>query len=211
MKKVHSVEEYIETNFHFEAALTLLRAIINTTELQEAIKWSAPVYTLNGKNVIGLGAFKNHFGIWFFNGVFLKDKHQLLVNAQEGKTKALRQMRFESIEEVNKDVLLSYLKEAIENEKQGKGIKPVRNTKKALVIPKELENLMDSTSTLRLAFKKLTPGRQREYCEYIKAAKREATKHSRIEKIAPMIVAGIGLNDKYKSSPTTKSFRADLS
>jgi uncharacterized protein YdeI (YjbR/CyaY-like superfamily) len=198
MKKILSVEEYIETNFHFEAALTVLRAIINTTELNEVIKWSAPVYTLNGKNVIGLGAFKNHFGIWFFNGIFLQDKQQLLVNAQEGKTKALRQMRFESIEDINRDVVLSYLKEAIENEKQGKKIKPVHSTKKALVIPKELKNLMDSTSALRLAFKKLTPGRQREYCEYIKEAKREATKHSRVEKIAPMIVAGIGLNDKYK-------------
>lgn len=52
------------------------------------------LYILNGKNVIGLGAFKNHFAIWFFNGVFLKDEKQLLTNAQEGKTKALRQMHF---------------------------------------------------------------------------------------------------------------------
>ena len=86
MKKPGSVEEYIETNEHFSEALTLLRSIINKTELNEAIKWSAPVYDLDGKNVVGLGAFKNHFGIWFFNGVFLKDEHKLLVTAQ-GKPK----------------------------------------------------------------------------------------------------------------------------
>jgi uncharacterized protein YdeI (YjbR/CyaY-like superfamily) len=86
MKKVNSVEEYIEVNSHFGEALMLLRQIINSTELEETLKWSAPVYTLNSKNVLGLGAFKNHFGIWFFNGVFLKDEKQLLSVAQE-KTK----------------------------------------------------------------------------------------------------------------------------
>ena len=99
MKKVNSVEEYIEVNSHFGDALTLLRQIINSTELEETLKWNAPVYTLNGKNVLGLGGFKNHFGIWFFNGIFLSDKKHLLSNAQE-KTKALRQMRFESTSEI---------------------------------------------------------------------------------------------------------------
>jgi len=85
----------------------------------ETVKWSAPVYTVNGKNVLGLGAFKKHFGIWFFNGVFMKDEHKLLVNAQENKTKALRQMRFETIEEIDKNLVLLYVKEAIENQKLG--------------------------------------------------------------------------------------------
>ena len=90
MKKIYSVEEYIEEHAHFSEALILLRDIINGTECIETIKWSAPVYTINNKNVLGLGAFKNHFGIWFFNGVFLKDKHNLLINAQENKTKSVK-------------------------------------------------------------------------------------------------------------------------
>ncbi|WP_330443122.1 hypothetical protein [Flavobacterium sp. C4GT6] len=32
----------------------------------------------------------------------------------------------------------------------------------------------------------------------MKTAKREATKLSRLEKIKPMILKGIGLNDKYR-------------
>lgn len=110
MKKVSSVEEYIEINAHFAEELSKLREIINSTELKETIKWSAPTYTLDGKNVIGLGAFKNHFGIWFFQGVFLKDEANLLVNAQENKTKALRQMRFESMADINKSAILNYVK-----------------------------------------------------------------------------------------------------
>jgi len=198
MKKIHSVEEYIETNEHFSDALTILRNIINSTGLNETIKWSAPVYDLSGKNVVGLGAFKNHFGIWFFNGVFLKDEHNLLVNAQEGKTKALRQMRFESINDINKKAVLTYVKEAIDNQKAGKEIKPNRS-KKETVIPQELKAMLNKNATLRKSFNALTPSKQREYCEHITTAKREATKLSRLGKITPMILQGVGLYDKYKN------------
>lgn len=198
MKKVYSVEEYIETNSHFGEALVLLRDLMNTTELNESVKWSAPVYDLNGKNIVGLAAFKHHFGIWFFNGVFLKDAHNLLVNAQENKTKALRQMRFKSINEIDKNLVLAYVKEAIENQKLGKEIKPVRNTK-ALIIPEELNLVLKTKSDVNDSFKALTPGKQREYCAYITEAKREATKLTRIEKITPMILNGVGLHDKYKT------------
>ncbi|TBV26503.1 hypothetical protein DMZ43_05395 [Meridianimaribacter sp. CL38] len=197
MKKVSSVEEYIEVNSHFSDALTLLRDLINSTQLNESLKWSAPVYSLNGKNVVGLGAFKQHFGIWFFNGVFLKDEQQLLVNAQE-KTKALRQMRFESIEDIDKAAVLAYVKEAIENQKLGKELKPERKGK-TVVIPKELSTVLKANGELNTSFKALTPGKQREYCEYIESAKRETTKQTRLDKITPMILKGVGLHDKYKN------------
>lgn len=198
MKKVSSVEEYIEINAHFAEELSLIRDIINSTKLEETLKWNAPTYTLDGKNVVGLGAFKNHFGIWFFQGVFLKDESNLLINAQENKTKALRQMRFESKADINKSAVLKYVKEAIENQRLGKEIKPQRNTK-AVVIPTELKNIFSTSQELNDAFKLLTPGKQREYCTYISEAKREATKQSRIEKITPMILKGVGLYDKYKN------------
>ncbi len=134
-----------------------------------------------------------------FNGVFLKDKHNMLVNAQENKTKALRQMRFKSIKEIDKDLVLQYVKEAIENQKLGKEIKPERG-KKETIIPKELKVLLDADKKLKLAFENLTPFKQREYCEYISSAKREITKQSRLNKIKPMILEGCGLNDKYKAS-----------
>ncbi|MBT8244854.1 MAG: hypothetical protein HKP48_00585 [Winogradskyella sp.] len=198
MKKIHSVEEYIEVNNHWQEALELLRSIVLKTELNEAIKWSAPVYDLDGKNVLGIGAFKQHFCIWFFNGVFLKDEYNLLVNAQENKTKGLRQMRFDNIEDVNKDQVLAYVKEAIENQRAGKEIKVARKGK-TVVIPEELKATLNNDQDLQLAFEALTPGKQRDYCEYISSAKREATKQSRLEKITPMILNGVGLNDKDKN------------
>lgn len=197
MKKVNSVEEYIEVNSHFSDELIILRDIMNSTELEEVIKWNSPVYELNGKKVLGFGAFKHHFGIWFFNGVFLKDEKNLLEQAHE-TTKGLRQMRFGSKQEIDKNVVLSYVKEAIVNHKLGKEIKPERKGNKVSV-PEELKAVLNDNSVLHDAFKLLTPGKQREYGEYIDTAKREETKFSRIEKIKPMILKGIGLNDKYKN------------
>jgi uncharacterized protein YdeI (YjbR/CyaY-like superfamily) len=198
MKKVNSVEEYIARHEQWTEALTVLKTIFSTTELTETLKWGAPVYTINGKNVLGLGAFKHHFGIWFFNGVFLKDKKKILVNAQEGKTKALRQMRFTTLKDINKDAVLAYVKEAIENQKLGKEIK-VDRTKKEAVIPEELKQELHKNLELNSSFKSLTPYKQREYCEYIETARQEATKTNRLEKIKPMILQGIGLHDKYKN------------
>ncbi|WP_460219467.1 YdeI/OmpD-associated family protein [Psychroserpens sp. MEBiC05023] len=198
MQKIYSVEEYIEVNPHFAEELTILRNIINTTELVETIKWSMPTYCLNGKNVIGIGAFKKHFCLWFHQGVFLKDEHQLLINAQENKTKAMRQMRFETKIDINEGAVLSYVKEAIKNQRLGRELKPIRKTK-TIEIPTELQKVLSSNPILNTSFTALTPGKQREYCEYISQAKREATKISRIEKITPMIIQGVGLNDKYKN------------
>ncbi|WP_299888774.1 DUF1801 domain-containing protein [uncultured Lacinutrix sp.] len=198
MRKATNIEAYFESDDKFAEALIILREILNSTEVEETLKWSMPTYTVNGKNIIGIGSFKNHFCLWFHQGVFLKDEQKLLVNAQE-KTKSMRQMRFESINDINKTAVLAYIKEAIENQKLGKEIKPVRTTKKTISIPKELQETLDSAQEFKLAFNALTPGKQREYCEYITEAKRETTKISRIEKIIPMILKGSGLNDKYKN------------
>lgn len=197
MKKVNSVEEYIEVNSHFGEALNVLRELANSTELEETLKWNSPVYEINGKKVLGFGSFKHHFGIWFFNGVFLKDAKNLLVAASD-TTKGLRQMRFESIGDINPDVVLSYMKEAIENQKLGKEIKS-EHKGSAVNVPTALTSALKVNSVLADAFQLLTPGKQREYAEYIATAKREDTKLSRIKKIKPMIIKGLSLNEKYKN------------
>ncbi len=197
MKKVNSIEEYMAKNSHFEKELTVLRDLISSTELVEHLKWNAPVYSYEGKNVLGLGAFKKHFGIWFFNGVFLNDDNNLLEQVQE-KTKALRQMRFESMDDIDHSIVLKYIKEAISNQSLGKILRPERGHK-AVSLPPELKTAFALDSALKNAFEHLTPGKQNEYSEYIKVAKRDATKRSRLETIKPMIIKGIGLNDKYKN------------
>lgn len=198
MGKITNTAEYIAQHPTWAKELSLIASIFDETELVGTIKWSAPVYTINGKNVAGLGAFKNHYGIWFFNGVFLSDSENLLINAQEDKTKALRQMRFSKCDVVNKNLIKSYLLEAIENEKLGKKIAPDRRQSKTVCIPQHLATLLEEDTEINHSFKALSPFKQKEFCEYIGSAKREATKLSRLDKIKPMILSGIGLNDKYR-------------
>lgn len=180
---------------NWQEELLFLKSIIDKTELVETIKWGGPIYVYNKKNVIGIGGFKNYFAIWFLNGVFLKDEKKRLINAQEDKTKSMRQWRFTSKEEVNEKEVLEYILEAIENEKQGKIIKP---SKKEMIVSELLEKEMIQNPALATAFQKFSPYKKYEFLEYIETAKQEKTKLSRIEKVIPMILANVGLNDKYR-------------
>jgi uncharacterized protein YdeI (YjbR/CyaY-like superfamily) len=176
--------------------LGLLRAIIQKTELVETTKWGGEVYTINNKNVLGIGGFKNYFVIWFFNGVFLKDTSKVLVNANEGVTKGLRQWRFVNEGEINEKQIMQYILEAIENEKKGLAIKP---EKKEAMHCNVLKNELKKDTKFNTAFQKFSPYKQKEFWEYMATAKQEKTKITRLEKIKPMIIEGRGLNDKYRA------------
>ncbi|WP_395633767.1 DUF1801 domain-containing protein [Flavobacterium sp.] len=157
----------------WDEAIAQLRAIVLKTELVEAQKWGGEVYTLNNKNVIGIGGFKNYFALWFFNGVFLKDEAKVLVNANEGVTKALRQWRFTSTAELDEKLILRYLNEAIANEKAGLSIKP---EKKEAMQCDFFQAALDKNTALKSALEKLTPFKQKEYWEYMDTAKQEKPK-----------------------------------
>ena len=197
------VEEYISKKENWRKELEALRAVLNDLPLEETIKWGAPVYVFNGKNVVDLAAFKNYCGLWFFQGALLKDQQKVFVNAQEGKTKAMLQWRFYSLEEIKPDLIKQYVQESIDNFKNGNEIKPVRN-KQEVIIPEALKQVLTTNKEFKKSFQKLTLSKQREFANYITEAKREATKLKRLEKITLMILSGVGLNDKYKkivSSP----------
>lgn len=190
------IEAYYSKTQKFKEGIAQLREIALKTELVETLKWGSPVYTINNKNVLGILAFKNHFGIWFFNGVFLSDPRGVLENAQEGKTKSMRHWKFKAERDIDEVAVLSYIEEAIANQKKGLEIKP--SPKMEIVIPKLLKDVLLANSRLNEQFNTLTHYKQRDYCEYIDEAKQQKTKESRLEKIIPMISKGIGLNDKYK-------------
>ncbi|MCC4213913.1 YdeI/OmpD-associated family protein [Leeuwenhoekiella parthenopeia] len=197
MNESSKIKAYFEQEHEFKDALLKLRAIFQETELTETFKWNSPVYTLNGKNVAGLARFKNHFGVWFFHGALLQDPKKLLFNAQEGKTKALRQLRYERISDIDKVQLKDFLKQAISNQKKGLDIKTASSGSE-VALPDELKQAFAIHFGLEDEFHTLTPGLQKEYAEYITAAKQPKTRLSRLEKAIPLIKKRVGLNDKYK-------------
>ncbi|QDV45485.1 hypothetical protein Enr13x_53640 [Stieleria neptunia] len=196
MKRFKTVDEFIAGSESWQDELKRLREILRSTELDETVKWGAPCYTYEGKNLVGIGAFQSYFGLWFFQGGLLSDPEGVLINAQDGKTKAMRQWRLTSMKEIKPRTIKAYVKEATQLQIEGHEIKPVRG--KPVTIPPELKAALARNKTARTAFDQLTPGKQREYADYIADAKRDTTKASRLEKILPMIAQGKGLNDKYR-------------
>lgn len=197
------ISEKLDTFFSeehiFKSAVLRLRSLILESGLEETYKWSFPTYTLDNKNVVAIGKFKNHFALWFFNGGLLKDPYNVLENAQEGKTRAMRHWKFNSADEIDAEKIKEHIAEAIENQKKGIEITPIKKKQTAvLVLPELLQTALINNPEAKKAFDSLSQAKQRDYVLYIKEAKMEKTKISRLAKILPMISVGKGLNDQYR-------------
>ena len=198
MEKLEKLEEFYNETHHFKSSVAELRKLALDCGLKETYKWSFPTYTFEGKNIIAICKLKTYFGVWFFNGVFLKDSKKVLKNAQEGKTKAMRRWKFSSQEEIDKKGVIVYINEAIENQKKGLQLKISKKLKEKIIIPTHLLSEFNKNKVLKDFFYKLTYSKQKEYIEYIDTAKQEKTKQSRLNKILPLILEGKGLNDFYQ-------------
>ena len=53
MTNADPIGEYIARHSKWHKELSCLRKILNASELEEAVKWGAPIYTIAGKNHTG--------------------------------------------------------------------------------------------------------------------------------------------------------------
>jgi uncharacterized protein YdeI (YjbR/CyaY-like superfamily) len=187
-----SVEQYIGSKDQWQQELECLRGIVLECNLQEEFKWSIPVYTYRGKNIIGLGRFKNYCVLAFFKGALLSDSEKLMV--RPGSVQAARFIRFASVQEIVKkeSVIKAYIFEAIEVEKAG--LKVPKKKSSDYPVPIEFQNKLDEMPALKKAFNALTPGRQRAYIVYFSAPKQAKTRSARVEKCIKQILSGKGLD-----------------
>lgn len=186
------VDGYIRKNKQWQNELSKLREIVLSTPLTEDIKWRAPCYTIDGKNVAFIGCFKDNCVLSFIKGALLKDPKGILVKPGEN-TQSARVARFTSVKQIEKlaPVLKKYLLEAIEVEKSGQKVE----FKKEFEWPEELKAKFAENTELETAFTSLTPGRQRAYILHFSSAKQSKTRESRIEKHAARILEGKGIDD----------------
>ncbi|WP_299796307.1 DUF1801 domain-containing protein [uncultured Maribacter sp.] len=198
MEKQEKLDKFYNEPHRFKNEVAELRTLALACRMTETYKWSFPTYMVDNKNIIAINKFKNHFGIWFFNGVFLSDQKKVLENAQEGKTMAMRHWKFITLEGIDKKDVTSYINEAIENQKKGLQLKVEKKPKTKIVTPVHLSIALENNDEIKTAFNKLTYSKQKDFAEYIATAKQEKTKLSRLEKIVPLILAGKGIHDQYK-------------
>ena len=171
-----------------------LRKLALATGLEESLKWKNPCYTYQNKNIAIIGHFKNYFCLSFFKGALLEDTSKMLVSAGENSA-SFRMFRFTNIEQIKPlEVIISqYLFEAIEIEKAGLKIKS--KAIETYTIPKELIDRFYFDNAFKVAFYKLTPGRQKGYLLFFNSAKQSQTRVDRIEKYYSRILKGYGQND----------------
>jgi uncharacterized protein YdeI (YjbR/CyaY-like superfamily) len=171
-----------------------LREIILTLPLTEELKWDKPCYTFQDSNVLIIQGFKEYCALMFCRGALLKDAKGLLIKPGEN-TQAARQMRFTSAREITKlaPTIKSYIREAMDAHEAGLEVQYKETSE--FPVPDELTKALAKNAKLKAAFEALTPGRQRGYLLHFAAAKQSKTRESRIEKCAPLILKGKGLQD----------------
>ncbi|HAP00544.1 MAG TPA: hypothetical protein DCQ93_01345 [Bacteroidetes bacterium] len=171
-----------------------LREIILSCDLVEELKWGCPCYQFEKKNILLIHVFKEYCAVLFFKGSLLKDPKNILVQ-QTKNVQAARQIRFISIEQINKfaKTLKSYVYDAVKIEVSGLKVSLKKTSE--FSIPEEFQNKMNDIPSLKKSFYELTPGRQRGYLLYFSSAKQSKTRKVRIEKYIPLILNGKGLDD----------------
>lgn len=190
----HKVDEYLSRVGTWEKELEYLRAIILSCGLNEDYKWMHPCYTFQNKNIVLIHEFKDYCAILFHKGALLKDKKNILIQQTENVQSA-RQIRFKNILEIERleTIIKEYIFEAIDVEKTGLKVELKKTSE--YIIPEELKEKFKQLPKLKIAFEKLTPGKQRGYLLHFSKPKHSKTRTDRIEKNIDRILIGKGIMD----------------
>jgi uncharacterized protein YdeI (YjbR/CyaY-like superfamily) len=186
--KVHAKEK------HWSAEFAALRELCLASGLNEELKWGQACYDLNGGKVVLIHGFKDYCALLFMKGALLKDPKGILIQ-QTKNVQAARQIRFTSLADITKQKssVKAYLKEAIAIEKSGAKV-PMKSVAQ-FDATEEFQKRLDDDPEFAEAFHALTPGRQKGYLLHFSGAKQSATRTARIDKHAPRILKGLGLDD----------------
>jgi uncharacterized protein YdeI (YjbR/CyaY-like superfamily) len=178
----------------WEPEIAAMRRVLAGLPLKEERKWGSPTYTVDGKNVVIIQCFKEHFALGFFQGALLKDPKKVLV--QLGKVQAGRVMKFADAKDIaaKAATIKTYVREAMAVEKAGLRLPPKKTSD--YPVPDELKDRFRRDARFKRAFEALTPGRKRGYLYHFAGAKQSATRSARIERAKPAIFAGRGFLER---------------
>ncbi len=95
------VDAYLRRNERWQAEMIALRDLLLDCPVVEDLKWGVPCYTLDGKNVVLIQAFKDYCALLFHKGALMKDPDGVLIQQTENVQSA-RQIRFTSLEEIQR-------------------------------------------------------------------------------------------------------------
>lgn len=196
-QKIREVDAYIAKAAPFAQPILLrLRKLVHQgcPAVVEEIKWSMPHFTYKGM-FCGMAAFKRHaaFGFWKTGDLFdqeLKKTGEAM--GQFGCIASLADLPTDA-------VLLDYIRRAAAL--KDAGIEPPRAkraARKPLPVPPDLAAGLKKNARAQTVFKAFTPGKRREYIEWITEAKADATRQRRLSTALEWIAQGKARNWKYE-------------
>ena len=178
----------------WSAEFAVLRQVCLASGLNEELKWGQACYDLDGGKVVLIHGFKEYCALLFMKGALLQDPKGILVR-QTKNVQSARQIRFASLAQINrlKAAVKAYVEEAVAVEKSGARV--VMKSVAQFDMPEEFLQRLDDEPALAEGFHALTPGRQKGYLLHFAGAKQSMTRAARVEKHAPRILRGLGLDD----------------
>lgn len=188
------VEAFLENAKAWQAEMTALCDILRGCGLEEDLKWGAPCYRFEGKNIVLVNGFKPHAVLVFPQGALMDDPSRLLVIPGENSRSA-RQVRFTDLESVRQHevAICALVREAGRVSASGETVAP--QAPEEVPVPEELTAAFEKEPALKAAFEALTPGRRKAYLQHFGDSAQAKTRTGRVEKARERILCGKGLND----------------
>mgnify|MGYP002783632026 FL=1 len=185
------IDAYIERAQPFaQPILNQVRAAVHSAvpEAAETVKWGMPFFTVNGRDVAMMAAFKAHAGVGIFDG-----------SAMGGGEAMGNVGKLASIDDLPAD-LMTRLQAAAVLAAQGKPMRAAapRVPKADIAMPDDLAAALAGNPAAAAAFAAFPPGARREYLEWVTSAKQPATREKRIETTVAQAAEGKKLNWKYE-------------
>lgn len=188
------IDAYIEAAPDFARPILIhMRKLVHEAVpgLGETIKWSMPHFTLNGKNLAGMAAFKAHCA-FIIHGSGRQGAEREDGMGDYGKIASLDDLP-------NEQALRARLAEAAQALSGGqKKEKPAKAPKAEIAVPDDLIAALEGNEAARVTFEGFAPSHRREYLEWIVEAKQAVTRARRIEQAAEWLAEGKKRNWKYE-------------
>jgi uncharacterized protein YdeI (YjbR/CyaY-like superfamily) len=162
--------------------------------VEEAMKWSAPGFTLDGKILLMMAAFKQHAALNFWRGQELGDG--------EPKAGAMGQFgKLTSVDDLPSDAELDALiREAAELSKSAPAPRKTKHEPKpAPEMHPEFAAALAKAPHAKATLEGFPPSAQRDYLEWIAEAKQDATRAKRIATAVEWLGEGKRRHWKYQN------------
>jgi uncharacterized protein YdeI (YjbR/CyaY-like superfamily) len=195
------IDTYIERAAPFaQPVLQALRKALHEAcpHVEETMKWSMPFFTVDGRILAHMAAFKQHCAFGFWRG------RQV---ANQGKEdEAMGQFgRIATIADLPpRRELVRLIKQAAATPAPVAAQKtpptpPRREAKPSLPVPEPLSEALRRNAGARANFEKFSNSQRREYIEWIAEAKRDETRARRVAQAIEWLAEGKTRNWKYEA------------